>query len=45
MLKNIKTSHWFWHGSLLNWIEGKLIKLTSWIWIKKARRWRKYHVE
>ena len=45
MIKNKKTSHWFWHGLFLNWIEGQLIKLTSWIWNKKARVWRRYRVK
>ena len=33
---------WFWHSTLLNWVERQLVRLSSWLWTQKARRLREY---
>lgn len=33
--------YWFWHSYLINWAEGRLISITSWLWRKKALELRK----
>lgn len=27
--------NWFWHSKLMNWVEGKLLDVTNWVWKKR----------
>ena len=27
--------HWFWHSRIINWLEGRTVKISNYIWRKR----------